>query len=281
MLQVGRVKIIPLFEANGDEVIQWCVAEATPEAIKGIAWLRPYYAYDDGALKGRLQSFLIEAGGKKIVVDTGMGNGRTRPAMPTWQNLNTDYLERLTKAFRPEAVDYMLCTHFHSDHVGWNTYLMDDKWLPTFPNAQYIFCEDEFNYWKDKPAQEFADDLMGVEESVMPIYEAGLAKLVPADYRVNSEISLLPTPGHTPGHVSVLIESEGQRAVISGDALHHPCQIAHPEWNGPEEVSEQANKTRRALLERFADTETLFIGSHFADPVAGKIKREGRGFRLV
>jgi glyoxylase-like metal-dependent hydrolase (beta-lactamase superfamily II) len=280
-MKIGSITITPLFEANGDTVIQDCIEQATPDAANQIAWLKPHYVYADGKLKAQLQSFLIQTKDQNIVVDTGIGNGRERPGMPTWQNLNTDYLERLSKVFDPKNVDYVICTHFHSDHVGWNTTLVDGKWLPTFPNAQYIFSEDEYNYWKDKPAKEWPDDLAGFEESVRPIYEAGIAKLVPANYRLSGEISFIATPGHTPGHFSVLIESDGQSAVIGGDVIHHPCQMAHPEWGVPETDGAAAAESRKRLLERFAGTDTLFIGSHFAEPIGGRIVADGSGFKLV
>jgi glyoxylase-like metal-dependent hydrolase (beta-lactamase superfamily II) len=281
MIKVGKVTITPLFEAPGDAIIQACVAEATPGAVREIEWLQPHYVDEQGRLKGQLQSFLIETESQKIVVDTGAGNGRNRPELAEWSNLNTDYLERLSQVFLPEEAGIVLCTHMHSDHVGWNTKLVNGEYIPTFPNAQYIFVEDEFNYWKNNPAGEIADDLAAIAESVLPIYEAGLAKLVPNDFRVCDEVSFISTPGHTPGHVSILIESEGQSAVISGDALHHTCQIAHPEWKSVDTDSELANKSRRTLLERFAGTDTLFIGSHFTEPMAGKIVRDNEKFKFA
>lgn len=280
MIKVGTVTITPIFETDAGEVIQACITDAKPTAIKAIDWLQPHYAIE-GRLEAQVQSFLVETDGRKIVIDTCIGNGRNRPELPAWANLQTDFMERFSKMWLPHEVDLVLCTHLHFDHVGWNTTLVNGAWEPTFPNAQYIFCEDEFAYWKGKPAAEVADDHNGFAESVVPVYEAGLAKLVPGDYQVTSEISLIPTPGHTPGHVSILIESQGQSAVISGDAVHHPCQIAHPEWKTFDTDSDLANKTRRRLLERFADTKTVFIGSHFAEPLAGKVKREGTGFIFV
>src|SRR5690606_35170524 len=132
----------------------------------------------------------------------------------------------------------------------WNTTFVDGKWAPTFPNAQYIFCEREFNYWKSEPQSELADDRQGFATCVLPVYEAGLAKLVPDDYRVTPEVSLISTPGHTPGHVSILIESEGERAVISGDVLHHPCQLARPDWGTPYDTDTKlAAESRKKLLE--------------------------------
>ncbi len=282
MIQVGKTTITPVLEIHDDHVIQEGIPDATPEAVKQITWLHPNYADETGKLKAQVQAFLVEANGKKIVVDTCIGDGRDRPGLPEWGRLQTGFMERFKKVWQPEEVDIIVCTHMHFDHVGWNTTLVDGKWQPTFPNAQYIFSKREFDYWNGKPEKEMEDDRMGFEESILPAHEAGLTKLVPDDYKVTEEISLVPTPGHTPGHVAILIQSQGESALITGDALHHPCQITHPAWGTPFDTdTEQANKSRLELLKRFANTNTLFIGAHFAEPIAGKIKRDGEGFKLV
>jgi glyoxylase-like metal-dependent hydrolase (beta-lactamase superfamily II) len=281
-IKLASATITPIFEIDAGQVIQDSIPDARPETVRQIAWLKPRYADENGKLKAQVQAFLVEVGDKKVVVDACCGDGRNRPGLPEWGNLRTGFMERFKKVWQPEEVEIVLCTHMHFDHVGWNTTSINGKWIPTFPNAQYIFSEREFNYWNGKPKEEMEDDRMGFAESVLPVYEAGLARLVPDDYRVTDCISLIPTPGHTPGHVAILLEADGQSAVISGDALHHPCQIAHPEWGTPFDTStEQANKSRRELLERFADTDTLFIGAHFVEPMAGKIKRTEKGFELI
>lgn len=282
MIKLGFATIASIFEIDAGQVIQDGLPDATPENVKTVDWLCPDYADENGKLKAQVQAFLVEVGGKKIVVDACCGDGRERPGLPEWGHLQTGFMDRFKRVWQPEDVDIVLCTHMHFDHVGWNTHFADGKWVPTFSNAQYIFSEREFNYWNGKPEKEMEDDRMGFAESVLPIQRSGLAKLVPDDYQVTKEVSLIPTPGHTPGHVAILIEADGESAVISGDALHHPCQIAHPEWGTPFDTdTEQANKSRRELLERFADSDALFIGAHFAEPIAGKIVREGEGFKLV
>ncbi len=282
MIRVGEVTIEPVFEVDGGEVIQEGIPAATPNAAKAISWLAPHYAAADGKLKAAVWSFVIRLRDLTIVVDTGVGDGRNRPAVPVWANLRTGFLERFTKVCDPSSVDIVLNTHMHFDHVGWNVTLVDGQPTPTFPNAKYIFVEPEFSYWKSKPAKELDDDRWGFAECVLSIHEAGLSRLVPADHHPIPEITFLPTPGHTPGHVSFLIESQGQSAVISGDALHHPCQIAHADWGTPFDTdTNQANASRAALLERFADTDTIFIGTHFAEPVSGKIVKDGQGYKLI
>lgn len=282
MIKLGTTTITPIFEIDAGQVIQDGLPDATPENVKQIDWLRPNYADDSGKLKAQVQAFLVEAGGNKIVVDSCCGDGRNRPGLPEWGNMQTGFMERFKQVWQPEDVDFVLCTHMHFDHVGWNTTFVDGKWTPTFPNAQYIFSEREFNYWNSKPEKEMEDDRMGFAESVLPVHKAGLAKLVPDDHQVTKEVSFIPTPGHTPGHIAILVEVDSQSAVISGDALHHPCQIARPEWGTPFDTdTEQANKSRRELLERFAETDTLFIGAHFAEPVMGKIIHDSEGFKLT
>jgi glyoxylase-like metal-dependent hydrolase (beta-lactamase superfamily II) len=153
--------------------------------------------------------------------------------------------------------------------------------VPTFPNAKYLFVEEEYKYWKSKPEKEVDDDKFGFDDSVSPIVKANLAQFVKSNYKIDNNISLKPTPGHTPGHVSVLIESQGKKAIISGDFIHHPCQLAHPEWTmGADTLPEKALKTRQAMLEQLANSDTLFIGTHFSDLVAGYIVRSGKNFIL-
>ncbi|HJQ09082.1 MAG TPA: MBL fold metallo-hydrolase [Candidatus Saccharimonadales bacterium] len=282
MIRIGAATITPIFEISAGEVTQEGIPDATPEALKQIDWLRPHYIDEQGKQKTQVQSFLIEVGGKKIIVDGCTGDGRDRPDVPGLSNLHTGFMERLKEVCAPEEVDIVLCTHMHFDHVGWYTHRVNDQWIPTFPNAQHIFSEREFAYWNSRPEKEMMEDIMGFDESILPLYEAGLIKLVSDDYQVTKEVSLVSTPGHTPSHVSVYIESDGQSAVISGDVLHHPCQIARPDWGSSFDTdTPQANNSRKELLERFADTDTVFIGAHFVEPIAGKVIRDGEGFKLV
>jgi glyoxylase-like metal-dependent hydrolase (beta-lactamase superfamily II) len=182
----------------------------------------------------------------------------------------------------------MLCTHLHIDHVGWNTMKVDGKWVPTFPNARYLFARDEFNFWRDEDAQKSAAhslyelQLPVIADSVMPVFDAGLVELVDTGHRVCDEISLTPTLGHTPGHVSIKISSRGEEALITGDCIHHPCQMAHPDWSAHVDFDPtRSAKTRYELFSGLAGTPTLVIGTHFATPTAGRLVRDGDGFRLV
>ncbi|MDD2777833.1 MAG: MBL fold metallo-hydrolase, partial [Methanocellales archaeon] len=195
-------------------------------------------------------------------------------------NLQTDFLKKLRVIGVTEMdVNVVACTHLHFDHVGWNTKFEGGVWLPTFPNAKYLFAREEYEYWYQKPAKEIADDKAAFDDSVDPIVKAGLAELIDMEYKIDRHISFIPTPGHTPYHVSVFIESQNQRAIISGDFLHHPCQVAKPQWTTDTDTQpEKGIVTRQRILAEIADTDVLLIGSHFANPVAGRVVQVSDGF---
>lgn len=251
---------------------------ATPQALAGIDWLHPHYVTAEGALKLSIHALLVEAPGLRLVVDTCIGNDRPR-RMTGRQPLATDFLQRFEAAgWTRDSVDAVVCTHLHVDHVGWNTMLVDGAWVPTFPRARYLIGKAEYDFWR---AEGDADQQVILGDSVQPIFDAGLADLVAPDHRLSAEVRLQPTPGHTPGHVSVIIESEGQTAMITGDLMHHPCQVAHPEWSPPfDEDRGQALATRRAVIEQVGDQPVLVIGTHFAAPTAGHIRRDGETWRF-
>ena len=182
---------------------------------------------------------------------------------------------------RLDKVGHVICTHLHFDHVGWNTHLVDGVWQPTFPNARYIVPEGEFRYWQSRPTSEDGDHHAGFADSVTPVAEAGLLHLVSDDQIVTDAVRLVPSPGHTPHHVSVLLESKGQTALITGDAMHHPCQITYPTWSTISDFNpQQAQASRIALFERFVGSDTLIIGSHFTDPGIGLLRHSTAGYYL-
>lgn len=277
---IGTVEIFQIVEIEAGQLIQSVIKDATPENIQRIAWLYPHFADKAGNFKALVQGFLIKSGNNVILIDTCNGNDKTRMDIPEWGNLRTDFLKKLEKVgITPKDVTVVACTHLHMDHVGWNTQLENGVWMPTFPNAKYLFAKDEYQYWTQKPDKELADDKAAFDDSISPIVKAGLAILVSMDHRIDSHVRFMPTAGHTPGHVSVVIESENKRAIISGDILHHPCQIANPQWmTEGDAIPDKAKATRQKMLNEIAGTDTLLIGSHFSNPVAGRVVRLNDSF---
>ncbi|MDG9688960.1 MBL fold metallo-hydrolase [Streptomyces sp. DH17] len=261
----------------------WLLPGATPDVVNREPWLHPDFADADGVLRLGSHSFALTTGGLRVLVDTGIGNGKTR-ANPAWHNLRTDYLERLTAAgFPPETVDLVILTHLHTDHVGWNTRRTDAGWVPTFPNARYVVSRAEREFWAgytmDEPRRQMFRD------SVDPVEDAGLldAVEVPAEGTdLAPGLRLLPTPGHTPGHVTVRVGEAGAGAIVTGDCVHHPVQLARPALGSCVDIDPaRAESTRRSLLASLAGTDTLVLGTHFPPPTAGRVVHQGDAYRLT
>ena len=273
---VGRVKITKIVELAMEGGTRFILPQATYDAVQQMPWLIPAFATEEGKLKMAVQSFVVETPTRRILVDTCIGNDKQGRNVPTWNNLHKPFLEDMAKAGYPaESIDTVLCTHLHVDHVGWNTKLVDGKWVPTFPQARYVFGKTEYEYWSQHaPTPSHAAVF---EDSIKPVMEAGLVDLIPSDHKLTDEITMIPTPGHSPGHVSIHIQSDGAQGLLTGDVAHHPCQMWHTEWSAsPDSDPAQSTKTKRELFSRFADTETLVIGGHFD---AGYIKRDGDRFK--
>lgn len=247
-------------------------AEAAP-------WLRPHFVSDQGYLLQKVQCLVIDVGNARIAVDTCIGNDKDRNN-EGWHRLQGPFLDDLAAAgYPPDGITHVVCTHLHVDHVGWNTRLVDGRWQPTFGNARYLFVRSELEHWRDAPSLFEGEDVFG--DSVAPVVDAGLADLVAPDHRVTDEVRLQPTPGHTPGHVSVVVESEGERAIITGDMAHSPIQIADPDLSSSFDTDpDAARRTRRAVFPDWADGRTLVIGTHFGSPTAATMVPDGDGYRL-
>jgi glyoxylase-like metal-dependent hydrolase (beta-lactamase superfamily II) len=270
---VGDVRITSVVETDGPTPVQFLFKGATPEQVLAHDWLRPHFADERGRLISRVQLLLIESEGKLIAVDTCLGNDKVR-AVPVWSMRTEPFLDWVRGAgFDPGDVDFVACTHLHVDHVGWNTMLVDGRWVPTFPNARYVFGRAEYEHWRDTPSND--GDVFG--DSVRPIMEAGLADLVEDHHAFTSEVSYEPTPGHTPGHQSVRIRSCGEDAVITGDLMHHPIQCAELDWGAFDTDAALARATRRAFAAAQATNGSLVIGTHFGAPTAGHIRAHGDG----
>jgi glyoxylase-like metal-dependent hydrolase (beta-lactamase superfamily II) len=278
---IGDVTVTRIVELEVTGGSRFLLPDATPEAVLPMTWLQPHFADANGRLRMSIHAFVVETPDRRIVVDTCLGNDKTGRRIEHWNDRHSPFLADLAAAGYPrESIDTVLCTHLHVDHVGWNTMLSGGRWVPTFPRARYLYGRVEFAHWTtvtDRP------DMQPIlADSILPVFDAGLVDLVETDASLCPEITLEPTPGHTPGHVSVRIASRGQQALITGDFLHHPVQIGRPDWPSTADSDPaQAIRTRLSLFGRLADTPVLVLGTHFAGAAAGHIVRHGQGFRLA
>jgi len=230
-----------------------------------------------------IHSWVIQIGAMTVIVDTGAGNDKSRPYASYFDHLHTPYLARLAAAgVAPAEVDYVLHTHLHVDHVGWNTRLVDGRWVPTFPNARHVFSSSEYAYFTDPAnlSERNRTSFQVQADSVAPIVEAGMAEQIVVDGREKIQgLSFHSTPGHTHDHASILLESAGERAIFAGDVLHHPIQVARPDLMSVfDPVRERTLASRGWALDFAADHEAIFFSSHFPSTGAGRVSKKGKGW---
>ena len=263
--------------------------DATREVVEANKdWLMPRYI-DPKTIEVILciQSYVIKTSHHTILVDTCVGNHKSRPARPSWHMQNSPFIEELASVgVHPEEVDFVLCTHLHVDHVGWNTKLLDGRWVPTFPNAKYIFSRNEFELWAARYEKgETVPVPLVYEDSVLPIVEAGQAIIVEDTHQIDDGMWLEPAPGHTPGHVMLNLKSGEETALMSGDVIHHPLQLIRPEWSSRAcEDPHLSAVSRTKMLERVADINTLLCPAHFGSPTMGHVishATDGFRYRLI
>ena len=279
--RIGAVTVTKIVELEVTGGSRFLLPQATYEEILPIEWLQPDFADERGRLKMSIHALVVETPGRRIIVDTCLGNDKEYRRIPTWNRMQTSFLADLAAAgYARETIDTVVCTHLHVDHVGWNTMLVDGHWVPTFPKARYLMGRVEYRHWTTQRERE--DMAVVLADSVAPVWAAGLVDLVETDHRICDEISLVPTPGHTPGHVSLRIASMGEEALITGDFMHHPCQIARPDWSSTADSDPaEARLTRERMLTGLADTSILVICTPFAGRTAGHIVPDGGAFRLA
>jgi glyoxylase-like metal-dependent hydrolase (beta-lactamase superfamily II) len=242
-------------------------------------WMEPGALDSKGFLVLCFQSYVLRTPHHVILVDSCIGNHKPRPNRPKWHNKADDvYMTALAAAgLRVEDIDIVMCTHLHADHVGWNTRLENGRWVPTFPNARYVFTAAEYAHWTAVNAK---TPVPPFNDSVLPIVEAKRADMVSGDHHIDDLVWLSPTPGHTPGHVAVSFGRDGADGVISGDLMHSPLQARYPELSIVFDIDPaQAAVMRRKFLEHYCDSSTLCCPAHFPSPSWGHIKRWGNGFR--
>lgn len=278
--RIGDVDVFQIVEIQIGDPVRALFPDATPEEVKQIDWLTYPYVNSDGTLNAVSQAFIVKIGDRIMVVDTCIGNDKQRAESPDWTGLRTDFLETFSSiGIDPKDVTDVLCTHLHMDHVGWNTMkVADGSWIPTFPNARYYFARKEYEFWAGHLGEKLLGD--GQDEafmdSVKPIMDAGLVELIDETANLGGGIRVMPTPGHTIGHISIVFETGAERLIISGDCMHHPCQIARPEWcNAADYDKTQSEATRRSFFANVAANRTVIAGTHFSIPSIGYINRTG------
>jgi glyoxylase-like metal-dependent hydrolase (beta-lactamase superfamily II) len=247
------------------------------------AWLAPYFDIAAHTFPCIFQSFVVRHAGTTILIDTCFGNDKERPDFELAHRRHSPYLDRLAAAgCSPDDVDIVLCTHFHVDHVGWNTRLANGRWVPTFPNARYIFSREEYaRFAPENRTAEPPPFLNIFEDSVLPVIQAGQAEFISGEHAVHDLLTVYPAPGHTPGHIAIRAGRGQDTGIFLGDIIHNPIQMAEPDLNSSYcEDGPQARLTRRRLLEESAERNLLLIPGHFCAPHIGHVKVAGRGFEF-
>jgi glyoxylase-like metal-dependent hydrolase (beta-lactamase superfamily II) len=261
-------------------------AEWRAEILEQHPWLVPnYFDVAAGAFIVSVHSWLVRTVHHTILIDCCAGNHKARPLSPRFHQLDTPFLSRLRAAgVDPSEIDYVMCTHFHVDHVGWNTRLENGRWVPTFPNAKYVFSRAERDRWDptrgaaDKPVATHAVYL----DSVLPVIESGQDLMIDGEEEIGGCLRTMPTPGHTPGHISIGLVSGGREGIFTGDVMHQPIQVYYPAWNSKYcEDPEAARRSRRRLLEHAAERNSLLMPTHFGTPHAGRVRRKGDAFTFA
>jgi glyoxylase-like metal-dependent hydrolase (beta-lactamase superfamily II) len=247
-------------------------------------WLEPrYHDPVSGKMILCIQSYLVRTKHHTILVDSCVGNHKPRPTRPFWDQMKSDRYEKsLAEAgVGVGDIDYVMCTHLHTDHVGWNTKLENGQWVPTFPKAKYVFADRELAHWTERHSKE-PQNYPWITDSVLPIVAAKRTEIVTSAHAFNDVVALVPTPGHSFDHYSVRVGKKGEDAVITGDMVHSPLQMKYPEmgmmadWD-----SEQAGRSRRSLFGDVCDTSTLVCTAHFPSPSTGRIVRDKDAFKFI
>ncbi len=240
-------------------------------------WLFPNYIDKNSLLLYfSFHSFLIETPKHRILIDTCIGNNKIRP-LPNWNMRDGKFLKNFEKFnLDRNDIDYVMCTHLHADHVGWNTMLSNGKWVPTFPKAKYIFSKKDYDFFNN--VKEGEQGYLSMIDSVRPIVDHGQATLVDDNYTIDNYIDLIPTPGHTPGHICIKLNSKEKNGIFTGDLIHHPILISEPsiETNFCYDPK-LAVMARKKFIDKNIDTNTIIFPAHFSGSTAGYIKSSTYG----
>lgn len=276
-LTLGEITICRVIESEAPFLTPAELFPDAPAEVRGAqrSWLEPWaLCPKSGALILPIQSYLVQTRHHKILIDSCVGNRKSFDWFKPWHDRReTIWLDNLGACgLGPADIDIVLCSHLHVDHCGWNTQLIDGRWVPTFPKAKYVISKAEYESSRKQGSSTY-------RENVAPIVEAGQAVLVEMDYQLDDQVRLLPTPGHTDGHVSVLLSSQGREAVMCGDVIHSPVQCRFPDWRFFADAdAELARKTRLDFLARSCETGNLVLTAHFPSPSAGHVIARGDAY---
>jgi len=285
-IALADITIHPVVEQQGPffDVFEFFPTLTKELFAENRAWLQPTFVDPvSGKLVLCVQGFVIKTPHHNILMDSCVGNDKPRPARPMWNMMKGERFEQGLAAagLTVNDIDYVMCTHLHVDHVGWNTRLENGRWVPTFPKAKYLMADRELAFWTQKEK----DDPSGVPwitDSVLPIVAAKRAQIVKSDFAFNEQVQFIPTPGHTIDHYSVLVGRPGRDALITGDMIHSPIQGKYPELGMRADYdSRQAGQTRRQVFDRFCDADTVMCVTHFPSPSTGRVRRWGDGYKFV
>jgi len=286
---IGEISVARVVEAEGPfSPVDFLLPAFNGDLLHDHPWLKPDYLNEANQVMMSFHSYVIRTGRHVILVDGCVGNDKERPLRPMWHRQQGPYLQRLAAAgVKPEEITIVFCTHLHADHVGWNTRLVDGRWVPTFPNARYLFARVEYEHWETeyRAALKRGDALPNhgsFADSVLPVMDAGRAELVASDYEIDKGLHLQAAPGHTPGTCLLHAKSGAAHGIFSGDVIHTPVQVADPGLSS-RFCSDPAlsAKTRKALCERLAGTPSVLFTGHFPAPSAARIVRNKNSFGIA
>lgn len=287
-LRIGEFEVHRISEFEGPYVTpQMFFPDYDPEVLRANPDMATPRVIDPetGKIVFSFHCFLVKTGHHTILIDGCLGNDKNRPQRPQFHRMRSDFLANLTNkaGVGVEDVDFVMCTHLHWDHVGWNTRLDNGRWVPTFPNARYVMARREFEHWQGvHQGGEDSPHCLAFEDSVLPVVRAGQSLLVESDYALEDSFWFESAPGHTPGNVVIHARSRNDHAVFLGDVIHHQFQLMAPEWSTVACTDPvQSRATRRRLIETFAEQGTRLMPGHFPAPTAGRIVRRGAAFRYA
>lgn len=276
VLRIGSIEVVRVEELRIPNSIEYFTTDKA--LIDGNrAWLAPHFLDGQDRFDLVFQSFVLEVGGKVVLIDPCTGNGKPHP-VPQFDRLYVPWLERLeTAGYRREDVDIVMCTHLHHDHCGWNTMLREGRWVPTFPNARYLMARQEIERWDPRRPghQSVAYNVDVFERSVLPVIEAGLVQVHEGHLHLDDSLTVLPAPGHTLGHCWLQLLTGDACALFSGDTFHHPLQLVDPtiQFGGGDDLA-LATASRRQLVELAALRDALIVPAHLPWPHGVKVRME-------